>query len=330
MKLAIITLTTQGEKLAGQLNQKLENDPTVLQVDLYHKQVQRTLKEIFHKYDCILGIMASGIMVRNICHLIEDKTKDPSVLVMDERAKHVISILSGHIGGGNSFTIKIAELMDSDPVITTATDVNGKMGIDTLVRKYFMELDNPSNILYINKALVNDELVKLRVPTRFEYLFNDELIKNTYEKVTSSEKLEACFKNIKIILTPKKVVVGIGSRSGVSMDSVLSAIGEACHDLGIPQERIDFIATAEPKKDEPGILGAAEKLGVGLEVVSLDKLKNFHHREISESSFVRETFGVPGICEPTALYMAGEQASLIYRKNSFNKVTVAVAVSGSS
>lgn len=327
MKLAIITLTPQGEKLAKQLSQKLENDPTVLQVDLYHKQVQQTLNKIFQEYDCILGIMASGIMIRSICHLLEDKTKDPSILVMDEKAAHVVSILSGHLGGGNSFTIKIAELIGAEPVITTATDVNCKMGIDTLARKYFMELDKPSSIVYINKALVNHKKVKLAVPAQFEYLFDDELVKKTYAKISSSDKLEACFNETKIILTPRRIVFGVGARKGVSTESVLSAVDRACQDLGIPPERIDFLSTAEPKKNESGILEAAEKLGVELEVVSLNKLKKFDHPDVSESPFVRKTFGVPGICEPVALYVAGEQASLIYRKTSFNKVTVAVAVS---
>lgn len=328
MKLAIITLTVQGEKLARQLSHKLENDPTVLKVDLYHKQVKATLKEIFNKYDCILGIMASGIMIRSVCPLIKDKTSDPAILIIDERAKHIISILSGHLGGGNSFTEKIAELTGAEPVITTATDVNGKIGIDALAHKYFMEVNNPSNILQINRALVNGKNVELRVPQRFEYLFEDELVKNSYDPGLSSDKIEATFKDTKITLTPLKIVVGIGARKGISRKVVLDAVRQACSDLDIPPGRIDLVATAEPKKDEAGILEAAEKLGVELEVVSLEQLKDIEHEEISESTFVMKTFGVPGICEPAALLAAGNKASLIYRKTSFNKVTVAVAVSG--
>lgn len=330
MKLAIITLTVQGEKLARELSHKLENDPTVLKVDLYHKQVKTTLKEIFHKYDCILGIMASGIMIRSVCPIIKDKTSDPAILIMDEKAGHVISILSGHLGGGNGFTEKIAGLTGAEPVITTTTDVNGKMGIDALARKYFMEVDNLSNILQINKALVNGENVELRVPQRFEYLFDDELVKSSYDPGLSSDKIEATFKDTKITLTPLKIVVGIGARKGVSREAVLAAARQACSDLDIPPGRIDLIATAEPKKDEASILEAAEELGVELEVVSLDQLKDIEHWEISESTFVMKTFGVPGICEPAALFAAGDKASLIYRKTSFNKVTVAVAVSDSS
>jgi len=327
MKLAIITLTDQGEELARKLSSIMDRDPTVLKVDLYHKNVKQILNKIFNQYDCILGIMASGIMVRSICPLMGDKIQDPSILIMDERSNHVISLLSGHLGGGNEFATKIANILETDPVITTSTDVNHKLGIDSLARKYYMEIQPISNILGINSALVNNQEVKLAVPKKFEYLFKDKLIKNSYHLVKSSQVLEASFNNSIITLTPKKLVVGVGSRKGVSMDQVLLAINEACRFLAIPPERIDSLATAEPKKDEKGILDAANRLGVPLEVVTLDSLQNFNHPDVTESSFVRKTFGVPGICEPAALYTAGGHAKLILRKSKFNKVTVAAAIS---
>ena len=84
MKMAIISLTTSGRKLAQEISRNLEEDHTVLNVDLFHKNVVQTLKDIINQYDCILGIMASGIMVRTICPLIQNKIQDPAVLVMDE------------------------------------------------------------------------------------------------------------------------------------------------------------------------------------------------------------------------------------------------------
>jgi len=334
MKIAIITLTSQGKNLARLLNKKLKNDPTVLQTDLYHKQVKATLKEIFHEYDCILGIMASGIMIRSICPLIKDKTVDPAILLMDEKAEHVISILSGHLGGGNDFTMKIANHTGARPVITTATDVNCKLGIDALAHKYFMELDNPSKIMKINKALVSGEKIELRVMPRLKYLFKDELVNNSYKQIIGqslpSNKIEASFDDTKITLTPKKLVVGLGARKGVPCDMVLDAVSKACQDLGIPLERIDLIATGEPKNDEIGIIEAADGIGLNLRVVTLEELKSFKHTQISKSQFVQKTFGVPGICEPAALLAAGENARLIYRKTKFNKVTIAIAVSDPS
>jgi cobalt-precorrin 5A hydrolase len=326
MKIAIISVTSAGQKLAVELGLTLEMDLSILQVDLFHKNVKSTLDDIYSKYDCIFGIMATGIMIRSVCHLIQNKFDDPAILVMDERSKHIISLLSGHYGGANQLTSKLADIIGSDPVITTATDVNNKMGIDTLARKYYMDIDDPSVIININKALVEGFKVKLAVPPNYEYLFQDEMLKNSYDK-SSSDKIKVVFHEYQSNLTPKKIVVGVGSRKGVSTDAVLSAINNVCHHLGIPPQRIDCMATAEVKRNEAGIIGAAEVLSVPLIIVSLDDLKKFKHPHISESSFVREKFDVPGICEPVSLLVAGENSKLIYRKNVFDKVTVALSVS---
>ena len=225
------------------------------------------------------------------------------------------------------FALKIADISGADPVITTATDVQGKMGIDSLARKYHLIMDKPHETKIINQALVDGKEVELAVPPQFDYLFKDKLIKNSYHRISSADKITVHFKATEIVLIPRKLVVGVGSRKGVSVDSVISAIKEALHDLGIPTERIDALATAEPKREEEGIQEASKKLELPLEIVSLDVLRNFKHSACSESSLVRETFGVPGICEPVALIVAGNHSQLIYRKKAFNKVTVALAVS---
>ena len=67
--------------------------------------------------------MSIGIVVRIIAPLIRSKLEDPAIVVVDDRGKHVISLLSGHIGGANVLTLDIAEIIGANPVITTATDV---------------------------------------------------------------------------------------------------------------------------------------------------------------------------------------------------------------
>ena len=123
MKIAIVTITKNAQDAAFNLKKVLDEDSTVLKVGIFNKNVEETLKSVFRDYDCIIGIMATGIMVRNICGLITDKIEDPAVLVMDDQAKHVISLLSGHFGGANDISVKIAEIFGADPVITTATDI---------------------------------------------------------------------------------------------------------------------------------------------------------------------------------------------------------------
>ncbi len=327
MKLAIISVTLQGQNVANKLAQILKDDHTVLAIDLFHKNVKETIKKIFSEYDCILGIMASGIMIRCVCSLLKDKTKDPAILVMDEREKHVITLLSGHIGGGNDYNLKIAELVGADSVITTATDVIGKMGIDTLARKYYLNINNPSKIRFINKALVEGKNVELALTSQFEFIYEDKLVKESYLRIPSKfSKITAYSNNNTIILTPKKLVVGLGARKGISKNDILFAAEEAFNTLRLPTLRIDALATAEPKKEERGILEAAKELDVPLEVISLNNLRNFKDSQCSESLWVKKVFGVSGVSEPAALLSAGKDAKLIFRKKALNKVTIAVAV----
>jgi cobalt-precorrin 5A hydrolase len=320
MKLAIISLTLQGQNVANRIAQMLEDDHTVLTIDLFHKNVKDTIEKIFSQYDCILGIMASGIMIRNVCSHLKN-----------EREKYVITLLSGHIGGGNDYNLKIAELVGAVSVITTATDVIGKMGIDTLASKYHLNINNTSKIRFINKALVEGKIVELALPSQFEFIYKDKLVKESYIKIPSKyNKIAAYFNDTTILLSPKKLVVGLGARKGISKNDVLFAVEEAFNTLKIPILRIDALATAEPKKEEKGILEAAKELDVPLEIISLDKIRNFTDSQCTESLWVKKVLGVSGVSEPVSLLSAGKDAKLIFRKKAFNKVTVAVAVANHS
>lgn len=328
MKIAIITITEDARKLANNLLEVLKLDPTVISVKIFNKNVKKALTDAFDHYDCIIGIMATGIMVRNTCALIKNKIEDPAILVMDDQGKYVISLLSGHFGGANDIALKIAEISGAEPVITTATDVHGKLGIDSLARKYYIDIDDYENIKTINSALIEGKKVDLYVPSKFEFIFKDSLVKESYNQYESfNNELKAVFQGKSIILKPKKVIFGIGARKGVSKSKVQNAVNEGVKLLELSPERIDSLATAEIKKNEQGIIETALNLDIPLEIVTLDQIKSFNHPDCSSSEFVDSKFGIPGVCEPAALIAAGENSRLILKKKSYDGVTVAAAVS---
>ena len=76
-------------------------------------------REAFSSFSALIFIGATGIAVRVLAPLVNDKFSDPAVVVIDERARHVISLLSGH-AGANALTRYLAGMLDADPVITTA------------------------------------------------------------------------------------------------------------------------------------------------------------------------------------------------------------------
>ena len=178
MKIAIISVTDKGKLLSQKLKNILDKDSTVILTDIYYKNVKKTMPILFDKYDAIIAIMASGILIRSIAPLINSKITDPAILNMDENGKYVISVLSGHMGGSNKLTVKIANLINSEAIITTATDVNQKLGIDTLANDLFLEIENPESIVHINKAILNGEKIIIQTNDNF---IEDYINKNTLE-----------------------------------------------------------------------------------------------------------------------------------------------------
>lgn len=336
MKLAIISVSNKGQELAFNLKDKLNLDSTIIKCDLFHKNVKKIFPILFYEYDAIIAIMASGILIRSIAPLLESKVSDPAVINIDDNGRFVISTLSGHLGGANELASKIASLIDATPVITTSTDVNNKLGIDILARDLYLSIDNTKEILYFNKAILEGREISLTInPNKnfeylFEYLNNITLEINVsiyYSSKINTDEMLVSFDEHEMTLKEKRVVVGVGCRRGKEYEFIYEGLKKSLDELKILPSRVNLIASAEIKKDEKGILELSENLKIPVEFVEIDKLKLFESTDVSKSEFVYSKFGIYGVCEPSALIMAGFDSKLIYKKTSYNGVTIAIAIS---
>lgn len=327
MNIAIISVTNQGKEISDKLYENLVDNPLILNVTQYHKNVIETINNIFTQYDCIIGIMASGIMIRSIAPHVNSKLSDPAVLLIDDNANFVISLLSGHFGGANDLTLKISSILNSTPVITTSTDVNNKVGIDSIAKRYYCALENPKNIKYINRALINSHSVDLYLPSNFSYVLDEKVEKSYMVHVDDSlDSIKAVVEDHEVILRPKNMVMGIGARRDILTSKVENAINQACKILEIPPSRIDFFATADVKKNEKGILENVDRLNKQIKIIPMDLIKSYQNEECSKSDFVMKQFGVRGVCEPTALIANGDDSHLIFKKTAYDGVTIAVSL----
>jgi len=336
MKIAIITVSNKGHELAIDLKSKWYLDSTIIKCDLYHKNVKKHFPVLFNDYDAIIAVMASGILIRSIASLIESKVSDPAVINIDDNGNFAISTLSGHLGGANKLTNKVAKLIGATPVITTSTDVNRKLGIDVMAKDLYLSIDNTKEILYFNKAILEGREIRITInPNRnFEYLFtylnNNTLEMNVsiyYSSKTNTDEIHVQLDGHEIILKERKIVVGLGCRRGKESEAIYDGVEKSLDDLNIPVSRVNLLASAEIKKDEAGMLELSSRLNIPISFVELDKLRLFHSSDVKKSEFVMSKFGIWGVCEPSALIMAGYDSKLIYKKTSYDGVTVSVAVS---
>lgn len=334
MKIAIVSVSDKGRNLALQLKEKLDLDSTIIKVDLFHKNVKKYLKIAFYEYDAIIAVMASGILIRSIAPYIESKASDPAVLNIDDNGNFVISTLSGHLGGANKLTNKIAPLIGAIPVITTSSDVNNKLGIDVLASDLYLSIDNTKEILFFNKAILEGRKITFTLNSDKIYL-KDYLENNTlemdvsfsYSNDANEDEIIASLDGHEIVLRERKLVVGIGCKRGKSSSEIYEGYKKSLEELNLDESRVNMLASAEVKNDEEGLLELAKSLNKPINFVDLDRLKLFESKDIQKSEFVKSKFGIYGVCEPSALITAGFDSKLIYKKTSYNGVTISMAIS---
>jgi len=121
----------------------------------------------------------------------------------------------------------------------------------------------------------------------------------------------------------KDIVIGIGCKKGVHAEAVKQAVFDALQKMNLTLEQVRLLSTIEIKAEEPGLLLAAEELGLPLRIVSRQEIASCV-KEHGKSNFVKDKIGVWGVCEPAAL-LSGRKTQLLLKKQKYPGVTVAIA-----
>ncbi len=335
-KLAVWVLTPHGMALANQVKQALPH------ADLFASQklvpgesyarfstLAKALAPVWNHYDAHYFIMATGIVVRTIAPLIQDKTKDPAVVCGDEAGRFVISLVSGHMGGANDLAVKLSAILGATPVITTATDVNQVPAIDVIARDLGLYIENRAAIKYVSMAFIMGEslpvhdpfhLVSPLLPSAFvedpclftcdkSGIWVDYTVRDLPEKV--------------LVLRPKMLVAGMGCRRGVTRQELEDHLRHVFHAQGFSVHSLSKIVSVDLKADEPGLLALARILNVPIEFYTRDELDQVKTVP-NPSSLVNKHIGVKSVCEAAAMLATG-RTRLLIPKTTGRTVTLALA-----
>lgn len=335
-KTAIMALTPNGKELGLKLRNLIEGDlylPNKLILDdcLGIKEIDERFSDfigsIFNKYDYIVFIMAAGIVVRSIASYIKDKTVDPGVIVMDEKGKNVISLLSGHVGGANEMTLKISSLINANPVITTATDVNEKGSLDLIIKKLDGSIDNfKENVKTINYLLVENKKVGIYMDDYFDIdIKGFEKIDNFQDinklealvYITNKKNIDLDFEKI-IKIVPKNLILSIGCRKDTNSDLLYESFIDFIENNNIDIKSIKEIGSVDVKKDEKAIIDLAKRLDIPFKIVDRSEILKIEDK-FPKSEFVKKSIGVYSVSEPVAYILSG--GNLISGKTKYKGIT---------
>ena len=291
----------------------------------------------FEEGDALVSVGACGIAVRHIAPFIKDKAKDPAVIVIDELGKYVIPILSGHIGGANRLAGEIAEKIGAVPVITTATDINGRFSVDTWAAENGYVIGS----MKLAKA-ISAEILERDVPLLSQLPVSGRLPSGIFDWATpgkaaalgdrkpeigicigyKTESLENEPFSRTLHLIPKCLTLGIGCRKGTPKEKIAEAVKAVFDEAGLDLRAVKEAASIDIKKDESGLLEYCSDLGVPVKFYSADELSNAKG-EFSASEFVKNGTGVDNVCERAAIIASDR---IIVKKMAFDGVTVAVGL----
>ena len=389
MKIAIVSFTEQGADLSRQMREVLSEYQVILYTGRARPAADRegraypvpegeeeapllyvgsSLKawcgQQFGSVDALIFIGAVGIAVRTIAPFLGSKTTDPAVLAADEKGHHLISLLSGHLGGGNALTRLLAEGIGADPVITTASDVNGKLAIDVWAQKNRLQI---SDMKLARRAAADivagrslpffcQENVCGVVPEECEIYIPESRTAlpagdptgetSVYWRDTKTGDIAdaravlsapgtavwigpCCPPLPALHLIPRCISLGIGCRKGKTAEEILAQVQKVCRALAVAPESIEKICSVDLKAGEKGLQQAAAVLQVPFETYPAEALAALPGT-FTASPFVSQVVGTDNVCERSAVMglPAAERQAPVFlcRKQAENGITVAMTM----
>lgn len=335
------------EEIGSEDNKKA--DKTLKEAELYIKEKCENLKDfnltsitqkVMKASKGVIFISSTGIAVRAIGPFLQGKDKDPGVVVVDLSCKYAINILSGHLGGGNELTVRIAEILGVQPIITTATDNLDITAPDILAKNNDLIIEDLKKAKYIASLLVGgktiglkDDYKELQISKGYEEITelqeNSIWITHNLKFVSSSKEEfgdEVQFKELnysKILrLIKKDLVLGIGCRRNTSYEKLYDFIVNSLIKYNLDIRAVAAIVSVEVKKDEDGIIKLAEKINCPFKTFTKEEIKTVEDK-YEKSEFVFKTLGITGVCEPS-VDLAG--AKIFISKVKKDGMTLAVGI----
>ena len=359
-KVAILAITKHGIKTGLRILEafpkwelyapakfaKMYDDDT--RIAWYSDPTSAKIAALFAQKDGMVCIFSLGATIRLVAPHLRDKKTDPAIIVIDEMANFVISVLSGHIGGANSMTRDIAGVLGAQEVITTAADVKGTIAVDMIGRDYNWRIEDDADVTATSAHMVNEDRIGIyqdagrtdwnngaRLPANVTAYDTLDALKESdavaHIIISDAILVDAADTMVRrVVYRPPTLVVGVGVHQDTAAEKILDGVQDVLKEHGLSKKSVAKLVSIKKPVDVPGLAKAADIMQVPLELYDRDRLADVSVPNPSDT--VRAFEGTPSVSEAASIIGGGSSGGaaatcrLIVQKQKFPPdLTVAVS-----
>jgi cobalt-precorrin 5A hydrolase / precorrin-3B C17-methyltransferase len=286
----------------------------------YEKATAR-FQSLFQEARPIIGLCASGILIRSLAPLLKDKRAEPPVVAVAEDGSSAVPLLGGH-HGANDLARRIAAIIGGHAAVTTAGDLRIGVAFDEPPEGYV--LANPEDMKGFAARVIAGADVTVAGAMPGLPLFKSPSPESAPLKLTVTHRTAAPSPD-HLVYHPKTLALGVGCERGTDSTELAALVERTLEEEGLSAASIASVNSIDLKADEAALHGVARMLGAPLRFFSAAELDAEAPRLKNPSELVMKEVGCPGVAEGAALAAAGPEAELIVAKTKSARATVAIA-----
>lgn len=326
--IAIVALTKDGAALARRLQSTLPRSrvhglaPRVEDCDTSFTDTTAYLAGLFAAGQVIIGICASGILIRALATGLADKQAEPPVIAVSPDGAHIVPLLGGH-HGANRLAAQIADITGGSAAITTAGEVVHGVALDDPPPGWI--LANPQSAKPVMAALLDGDQPTMVIEAGDPAWLADLPIGRDGEWMIRITDRAITAAADELLFHPPTLALGVGCERDCDPDELIKLVDETLAAAGLSPASVAVVTSIDVKMDEAAVHAVADHLGVPVRYFDASRLDAETPRLENPSDIVFREVGTHGVAEAAALAAAGKDGELAVAKHKSTRATCAVA-----
>lgn len=292
--------------------------------DLPFAETTAHLRDLFRQGQTIVGICASGILIRALAPLLDDKTAEPPVLAVALDGSVVVPLLGGH-RGANLLAARLADGLGATAALTTAGDVGLGVALDQPPAGWRLADTRAAGramgdvlagrpVGLVVEAGDADWLTASALPIAAD---GRPVLRITDHAATPGPD--------ELVYHPPVLALGVGCARDCAPDELEALALRTLAEAGLSRDAVACVVSIDVKADEPAVHALAATLGVPARFFPAATLEAETPRLETPSDVVFAEVGCHGVAEGAALAAVGPEGTLAVAKRKTANATCAIA-----